>query len=451
MRISFLGAAGTVTGSKHLLTVGSKRVLVDCGLFQGLKALRLRNREPLPFDPKGLDAIVLTHGHLDHTGLLPVVVREGYEGPIYCTPPTADLVEILLADSARIQEEDARYANRKGFSRHDPALPLYTSEDARAVTPLLRPTGPGTDVDVGGMTLRFGLAGHILGAAWVRIEAGGRSVCFSGDLGRSDDLLIPAPEAPPAADVVVMESTYGGRDHPDSDPVGAVGGILAATAARGGVLMIPAFAVGRAQLMLLALARAQAAGMGRGVPVYLNSPMAIDVMSLYGRYEAYHRLTASAAREAFTRTTYVQTVDQSKALNERRGPLVVVAGAGMLVGGRILHHLKAFGPDDRNTLLLTGYQAPGTRGAALLGGARSMRIHGHDVPFRAGLETVDGLSAHGDRRDLLAWLAAAPSPPERVYLVHGEPDQAEAFASYAMDALGGDVQVARDRATYVLD
>ena len=447
MKLTFHGAAGTVTGSRHLVTLGTKRILVDCGLFQGLKALRQRNWAPLPFDPKGLDAVVLTHAHLDHSGFLPVLVRSGFDGPIYCTPPTADLVEILLADSGHLQEEDARYANRKGFSKHDPALPLYTVEDARAVYPRLRPVTPGRDVPVDGWTLRFGLAGHILGAAWARLSSGDRSVLFSGDLGRDHDLLIPAAEPPPEADVVVMESTYGGREHPPVEPVKALAEVLRRTASRGGVLMIPAFAVGRSQLILYALARIQDEGLAPSVPVYLNSPMAIDVTRLYRVHAAYHRLSDEAAADVFSRATYVQTVEASKKLNQRNGPMVLVAGAGMLTGGRILHHIKAFGGDDRNTLLLTGHQAEGTRGADLLAGRESVKIHGRHVRIRAEVRSLEGLSAHGDRKELLGWLSQAPSRPERVYLVHADPGQAEAFQGYATDALGWDVRVAQDGET----
>ncbi len=446
MNVTFLGAAGTVTGSRHLVTANGRRLLVDCGLLQGPKALRLRNWAPLGVDPQALDGVVLTHAHLDHTGYLPVLVREGFRGPIYCTPPTADLVQILLADSGHLQEEDARYANKKGYSRHHPAEPLYTVEDARAVTELLHPVEPGQDIDVDGWTLRFGLAGHILGATWVRITDGARSILFSGDIGRHHDLLMPAPEPPLDADVVVMESTYGGRVHPPVDPVEVLGQILKDTAARGGVLMVPAFAVGRAQLVLYALAQAQDRGLGRGVPMFLNSPMAIDVTRLYSKHDRYHRLDHEETAAVFARARYVQGVEESKELNRRNGPMVLVAGAGMLTGGRILHHIKAFGGDDRNTLLLTGHQAEGTRGADLLRGAPTVKIHGHMVPIRAEVRTLDGMSGHGDRDELTAWLSGIPRPPERVYLVHGDGDQAEALRTHLVDTLGWDARVAVDGA-----
>ncbi len=451
MNVSFFGAAGTVTGSRHLLTSGTKRVLVDCGLFQGLKALRLRNREELPFDPKSLDAVVLTHAHLDHSGFLPVLVREGYKGPIYCTEPTEELTRILLADSGHLQEEDARYANKKGHTRHSPALPLYTEEEARLVGPQLRPVPLDRSVEVDGTTLTFTTAGHILGAASVRIETSAGSVLFSGDLGRPDDLLIPPPEAPPVADFVVMESTYGGREHPIMHPEEALALVLRRTIRRGGILMIPAFAVGRAQLILYALSRIFAAGSVPRVPVYLNSPMAIDVKDLYLRFPSFHRLTKQAVAEAFRVAGYTRTVEESKALNARVGPLVLIAGAGMLSGGRIIHHLKAYGPDRRNTVLLTGYQAAGTRGASLLGGATHLRIHGHEVPIRAEVATMDGLSAHADQSELLDWLGAMPRAPRKVWLVHGEPGEADALRKAAERRLDLNVRVAEDHRTVVLD
>ncbi len=451
MRLSFLGAAGTVTGSRHLLVAGTKKILVDCGLFQGLKALRMRNREPLPFDPASLDAVVLTHAHLDHSGFLPVLVKQGFTGPIHCTEPTVDLVKILLADSGHLQEEDARYARKKGYSRHKKPEPLYTEEDARAVSPQLRPHPMDQDIDLGGVTLRYATAGHILGAASVRLSAEGGSVLFSGDLGRSDNLLIPAPVSPLQADWVVMESTYGGREHPIIHPVDALGMVLRRTVKRGGVLMIPAFAVGRSQLVLYVMSKIFASGAAPRVPVFLNSPMAIDVTKLYLKYDPYHRLSASEIQEAFSVAKYTRTVDQSKALNARVGPMVLIAGAGMLSGGRILHHLKAFAPDRRNTLVLTGHQAQGTRGADLLHGKPEVKIHGRKVPVKAEMAQMHGMSAHADQSELLDWVESSPEKPRRVFLVHGEAEQAEALRKAIEDRAGFRTDVALDGRTVVLD
>ena len=451
MRLSFLGAAGTVTGSRHLLVAGTKQVLVDCGLFQGLKALRLRNREPIPFDVASLDAVVLTHAHLDHTGFLPVLLKEGYTGPVYCTPPTADLTPILLADSGHLQEEDARWAAKRGYSRHAKPEPLYTEEEARDVTPRLRSVPMDTDVDLGGVTRRYTVAGHILGAASATLTADGGTVLFSGDLGRPDDLLIPAPQAPPAADWVVMESTYGGREHPLIHPVEALAMVLKRTVKRGGVLMIPAFSVGRAQLILYALSRAFATGVAPRVPVSLNSPMAIDVSRLYVTHDEYHRLSEEETVEAFAVAKYTRSVEESKALNRRNGPQVLLAGAGMLTGGRILHHLAAFAPDPRNTLLLTGHQAEGTRGADLLAGKPHVKIHGRSVPVRCEVATMDGLSAHADESELLDWLASVPGRPRRTFLVHGEPRASDALRQAVEGRMGLPVSVAEDRRTVVLE
>ncbi len=451
MRLSFLGAAGTVTGSRHLLVVGSKQILVDCGLFQGLKALRLRNREPLPFDARSLDAVVLTHAHLDHTGYLPALVKQGFRGPIHCTGPTADLTEILLSDAGHLQEEDARYARKKGFSRHPHPEPLYTEADAREVVPLLRPHPLHEDVDLGGVTLRYTQAGHILGAASARIEADGGSVLFSGDLGRPEDLLIPAPEPPPEADWVVMESTYGGTEHPLIDPVDALTLVLKRTLRRGGVLMIPSFAVGRAQLVIYALWRIFSSGGATRVPVFLDSPMAIDVTELYLKHDPYHRLTAQECARAFTVADYTRSVGESKRVGSRMGPMVIIAGAGMLTGGRILHHLRTFAPDRRNTLLLTGHQAEGTRGADLLRRKPHVKIHGRNVTVRAEVGTVPGLSAHADRSELLDWIEGMPRPPRRIHLVHGEPHEAEALRKETEHRLGIDVEVAQDGRTVALD
>lgn len=447
MHVTFLGAAGTVTGSKHLVEAAGTRVLVDCGLFQGVKVLRRRNWAPPPLEARSLDAVLLTHAHIDHTGYLPVLVREGFKGPIYATPPTADLCEILLPDSGRLQEEDAEYANRKGFSRHRPALPLYTEGDALRVLPLFEPIELGGEVAVGGVDVRATAAGHILGAASLRVKAEGVRVLFSGDLGRRDDPLMPAPAAPQASDTIVMESTYGDRLHENGDPVSSLAAVLRRTVDRGGRLLVPSFAVGRAQLVLYCVEEAFRRGEAPRVPVFVNSPMATDVSKLYVKHAEAHRLSRDACAKMFSRVTFVQSVEESKALVRRKDPTVVISASGMLTGGRVLHHLRAVAPDPASTILLVGYQAPGTRGAALLGGARRIKVHGAYVDVRCEVASLDLFSAHADRDGLLDWLSAAPEPPGEVLLVHGEPVAADALRLAIEERLGWPARAAEDRET----
>lgn len=419
--VTFLGGAGTVTGSRFLVEAGGARILVDCGLYQGLKQLRLRNWAPLPFDASTLDAVVLTHAHVDHSGFLPVLVREGFRGPIHVTAATADLCGILLPDSGHIQEEDALFANRHGFSKHKPALPLYDEEAARAVLPLLRAVSPGQDVIVGGATIRFRRAGHILGAASVLVEADGKRVLFSGDLGQKDDPICVAPDSPPAVDVIVMESTYGDRLHERVDGVELLARLVRDVATSGGTLLVPAFAVGRVQNLLLWLDRVFADGRAPRIPVVVDSPMATSVTELYARYHDEHRLTHADCRRIFGAARFVRKVEESKGLAFERGPMVLISASGMLTGGRVLHHFKRVAPDPKSIVLLPGFMAPGTRGDALLAGVREIKMHGAYVQVRARIEHVDSFSAHADRNGLLDWLGAAEQRPGRLVLVHGEP------------------------------
>lgn len=436
MKITFLGAAGTVTGSRHLIETDQLKLLVDCGLFQGVKVLRRRNWAPLPVDPASLDAVLLTHAHIDHSGYLPALVRDGFKGPIYASAPTIDLCGILLPDSGRLQEEDAAYANRKGFSRHRPALPLYTEADAERVLPRFQRLDLQSPVDLDGLRVDARQAGHILGACSYRLESAGASALFSGDLGRRTDPIMPPPAAPPAADRFVMESTYGDRLHEPGDPIAAVGDVLRRTAERGGTLLVPAFAVGRSQLLLYCVVEAFRRGLAPRVPVYMNSPMATDVSELYVRHAAWHRLSREQVVSMFREVTFVREVEDSKALVRRRGPMVVISASGMLSGGRVLHHLKAVGPDPASTVLLVGYQAVGTRGAALEAGAEKVKVHGSYVPIRCEVASLGMFSAHADREELLAWLAGAPSPPAEVCLVHGEPGSADALRARIEERLG---------------
>ena len=442
LQLTFLGASGTVTGSRYLLESDSRRILVDCGLFQGLKRLRERNWQPFPVEPKLLDAVVLTHAHLDHTGFLPALVRAGYQGPVFCTEATRQLLEILLLDSARLQEEEAQFANRHGFSKHSPALPLYIEEDARRALKLLRPVAWSARTGIApGVTASLSPAGHILGAASVLVTSGSGSALFSGDLGRTDDLLIRAPAPPPAADWVVVESTYGDRRHAALDAESELLAAIAPALKRGGVVVVPAFAVGRAQLLLHLIARLKGRGAIPDVPVFLNSPMATDVRHLYHEHPDEHRLTREECDAMCSVARIVNSVEESKDLNTRSGPMIIVAGSGMATGGRVVHHLKAFASDARNLILLTGFQAPGTRGAALVGGAETIKIHGEWIPVRAEVVQLRGTSSHADWPQILAWMQSAPKTPEKIFVTHGEPAAADALRQHLRREIAADVMV----------
>jgi metallo-beta-lactamase family protein len=427
-RLRFLGANATVTGSRHLLEAGGSRVLVDCGLFQGYKPLRLRNWAPLPVPAAQVDAVVLTHAHLDHSGYLPRLAKSGFRGPVWCTEATRDLCALLLPDSGRLLEEEAGYANRTGSSKHHPALPLYDEDDARASLKLLRAVPFDTEfAPAPGLRARFRPQGHILGAAAVHMAWDGGSALFSGDVGRPHDPVMVAPAAPLACDWLVVESTYGDRLHPPAPAREELAAALRRVLARKGVAVIPAFAVGRAQTLLHLIAQLIADGEVPAVPVYLNSPMATDVTALYRTHRAQHRLDDAALDAMRSITRLVRSVDESKHLNRRHGPMIIVSASGMATGGRVLHHLVAFAPDPRNAILLSGFQAGGTRGAALAAGARSIRIFGADVPVGAEVVQLSASSAHADADELVAWLRAIPSPPRGVFVTHGEPGASDAL------------------------
>ncbi|HLB31759.1 MAG TPA: MBL fold metallo-hydrolase, partial [Gammaproteobacteria bacterium] len=406
MEISFLGAAGTVTGSKYLVTSGSTRILVDCGLFQGFKQLRLRNWAPLPCDPKKIDAVILTHAHIDHSGYLPLLVKNGFSGRVYCSHATRDLCAILLPDSGHLQEEDAAYANRRGFSKHKPALPLYTEQDAEDCLRQFAPVAYERDIDLGnGLSFRLSLAGHILGAALVTLRNAESSILFSGDLGRQHDLLIAPPAVIRRADYLVIESTYGNRRHDPRDPQEMLAEVFNRTFRRGGVVVVPAFAVGRAQALMYYIHLLKSARAIPDVPVFLNSPMAIDVTRVFHNHRGEHRLTPVQCDGMCGAARYVNSVEESKSLNTRTMPMILISASGMATGGRVLHHLKTFAPDARNTILFTGFQAGGTRGAAMLNGAEAVKIHGEYVPVRAEVVNIHNLSAHADYAEIMDWLA----------------------------------------------
>ena len=428
MKLTFLGATGTVTGSKYLLEVGRLRILVDCGLFQGLKQLRLKNWAKLPIDPASVDVVILTHAHIDHTGYLPLFVRNGFVGKVYCTYGTRDLCEILLPDSAHLQEEEAKFANKYGFSKHQPALPLYTRDDALNALSLLSPVDFEQEVDLGdGVTFTMTPNGHILGSAFVRISDGKKSIVFSGDIGRPQHLLMNAPTPIKQADYLVLESTYGDRTHDKTDPKIKLAETINRTISRGGKLIVPVFAVGRAQEILYAIHLLKNEGKIADVPVYLNSPMAIDATQIFVRHSGEHRLSRAEC-EAMCRTArMVNTVEQSKALNENPHPMIILAASGMASGGRVVHHIEAFAPNPQNTILFVGFQAAGTRGAAMVEGASSVKIHGEYVPINAEVAFISNMSAHGDYLEILDWLRGFESAPKRTFITHGEPIAADAM------------------------
>lgn len=442
VHLSFFGAAGTVTGSRYLLEANARRVLVECGLFQGPKWLRQRNWAPLPFDPRAIDAVVLTHAHIDHSGFLPALVRRGFAGRVFCSEGTFDLCKILLPDSAFLQEEDARFANRHGFSKHQPALPLYTREDAHAALQLFCPIKVDTAVEItAGISARLRPAGHILGACFARIDVNDVSVTFSGDLGRSNDPILRPPAVADASDYIVCESTYGDEMHPVVDREDELQRVLAPAIARGAVIVIPAFAVGRAQTLLLQIARLKAAKRLQDVPVFLDSPMAIDASALYHRYMHGHRLDDAECRMMCRAPLLVNTAEQSKALDKRQGPIIILSASGMATGGRVVHHLKRFLPMSNNLVVLAGFQAPGTRGASLAAGASHLRIHGENIPVRAQVVQLKSASSHADAKELLHWLAGFPSVPRKVFITHGEPSASEALRQRVQSELGWSASV----------
>jgi metallo-beta-lactamase family protein len=450
--LTFLGAARTVTGSKHLLQVGDRRLLVDCGMFQGLKALRERNWQALPLKASSVDAVVLTHAHLDHCGYLPRLVSQGYAGRVFCTPGTAELARIVLADAARIQEEDAERANRRHYTKHSPALPLFTTKDADRAMALLQPVGYNRPVPVmPGVEVEFVNAGHLLGSAYarVRLQSEGKTVLFGGDLGRYDRPVMPDPDPVDQADVLLLESTYGNRVHEPDDDGSRMARIINETYERRGKLIIPAFALGRIEEVIYWISRLEDEKRIPVLPVYVDSPMAKAVLEIY--QDRLHELDAAVTgslnhrRErniikvcAFCtdQMKVIATVPESRAIQESKEPAIIVSSSGMATGGRVLHHLVHSLPDERNTVLFVGYQAAGTRGRKMLDGDQFSRIHGADIPVKARIESVDSMSAHADSNEIMRWLRNFSTPPGLTCLVHGEPEPMDALKARIERELG---------------
>ena len=459
LTLTCLGAARTVTGSKHLLNIAGRRLLVDCGMFQGDRALRERNWQPLPVRPETIDAVVVTHAHLDHCGLLPRLVSQGFKGRIFCTPATAELSRLVLADAAKIQEEDAERANRKGYTRHQPALPLFTSEDADRAMARLQPVGYERPVPVlPGVTVEFLNAGHLLGSSYARlvIASSGKTLLFGGDLGRYDRPILPDPTPIASADVLLVESTYGNRRHAPDDDGAALARIVTDAADRKGKVIIPAFALGRVEELLYWIDRLEDRRQIPRLSVFVDSPMAASALATYrsrlseldpeireqavaangGRAGAERRLCAFTT----AKLQVVTSIAESRELQESSGPAIVISSSGMATGGRVLHHLFRGLPDARNTVLFSGYQSPGTRGRALRDGATTVRIHGQDVPVRARVEVLDSMSAHADSAEIMRWLGGFTKAPGLTCLVHGEPEPMDALKAQIERDLGWTVR-----------
>jgi metallo-beta-lactamase family protein len=448
VRVKFLGAAKTVTGSRFLLDIGDFRVLFDCGLFQGLKELRLRNWEPCPVEASSIHAVVISHGHIDHTGFLPRLVKEGFQGPIYCTKPTADLLELLLLDSAKLQEEEALYARSKGYSRHSHPEPLYYTSDAQQVFPMVKKFDYGVEVPLHErVSIKFHAAGHMLGAAitemFIKGDRQQKTIVFSGDLGRNSDALLPSPVRIKQADVLFIESTYGHKDNSPGDPAEELGRIVRQTFSNGGVLVIPAFAVGRTQTLLYHFHDLMERDLIPDVPVYVDSPMATSATYLYYRHPTYH--SAVFNRTEFARhletnlMVFVKTAQHSKALNDIKTNAIIISSSGMMTGGRILHHLYHRLRNPQDTLLVAGYQAEGTRGRDLVDGKPTIRIFGEEVPVNCHIANMSAFSGHADRSELFQWMSGFEEKPKITFTVHGENPGMHEYAEEIRTRLGWNV------------
>jgi metallo-beta-lactamase family protein len=437
MKLQFLGAADGVTGSRHLLDAVGARILLDCGLFQGIKAHRLRNWQPLAVPPASINAVVLSHAHIDHSGWLPVLVRDGFRGPVYASPATCDVAALMLLDSAHLQEEDARRANRGGWSKHQPARPLYTVTDAKRAIERLVALPVGRTARVGDALVELIPSGHLLGASAVSVRAGGQRLVYSGDVGRDDDPLMPPPAMPGDADIVLVESTYGNRTHPVEDAEARLGEVIRATAARGGSVLIPTFAVGRAQTLLLYLQNLRKRGaIPPSLPILLDSPMAQHATLLYQQHRKLLRVPARTVAGLTDGVRIISTSQQSKASLRLHYPRVILSASGMATGGRVLHHLAAMAGDARNHILFPGFQVAGTRGSHLVAGATEVKIFGQYLPVRATVTHLRSLSAHADANGLMHWLSGFTRPPRHVFVVHGEPEASDALRLRIVDTLG---------------
>lgn len=437
MKIKFLGGAGTVTGSKYLLSINDKKILVDCGLFQGVKNLREKNWQEFPVDITSIDVLLLTHAHIDHSGYIPALTKAGFKGKVYSSSATFDLCKVLLPDSGYLQEEDARYANYKKFSKHKPALPLYTEADARQSLAAFNPISMNQVIEIEtGITATFTPVGHILGACAIKISAKGKSITFSGDVGRQDDLVMYPPKALSETDYLVVESTYGDRKHEDIDALQFFEDIINSTSQRGGIVLIPSFAVGRTQINLHIIQLLKDQKRIPDLPVYLNSPMAISATEIFCKHNEEHKLSKQQCQIMDQNTHYVRTPEESIALNASRYPSVIISASGMASGGRVLHHLKSLIPHHQHSIVFIGFQAPGTRGDALINGASEIKIHGQYYPVKAEIHHSGSLSAHGDYSEIIAWLKQSDIHPKQVFVTHGERSASDSMRIKLKDTFG---------------
>ena len=437
LNIQFLGGAGTVTGSKYLVTYGTKKIMVDCGMFQGLKNLRLLNRTPLPVDASEIDAVILTHAHLDHTGHLPLLVKEGFKGNIYCSEPTRELTEIILRDTAKIQEEDAERANHGGYSKHKPALPLYDSVDAEKTFQYFKvePLHQWIQIDPQ-LKFRFQLSGHILGSVFIELDCDEKRIVFSGDLGRHRPLTLNPPAQIERADYLLIESTYGDRKHSSENVFDRLGSIIRNTVASGGQILIPCFSVGRTQDILHVIAKLKASNSIPEIPIYLDSPMSIRTTKVFDRFPEWHKLGPADLDDLEKGVTLVSDGEHSKKIQKDQHPAIIIAGSGMMTGGRILAHAQEKIQNPKNTFVMVGFQAAGTLGRFLIEGSDELKIFGEYVKVHAKVEVIASLSAHADQSEIIDWLRGFKSPPQRTFIVHGEPHSADALRVRIKDSLG---------------
>lgn len=425
MELLFLGATRTVTGSKYLVTVNKEKILIDCGLYQGYKELRARNWHKLPVEAKDLDAIILTHAHIDHSGYIPLIVKNGYTGKIYCTRATRDLCAILLPDCGYLEEEDARRANKYGYSKHKPALPLYTRQEAIQSLEQFITVDYETKFQVlDEVSVKLHPAGHILGSAFVHLEHNDKSIIFTGDMGRPHHPIMKPPAILSAADYLVLESTYGDRLHEHVNPLDQLADVINSTVAKQGSVIIPAFAVGRTQDVLYYLYELKRQKRIPNVPIFLDSPMAQDASDLLIKYSNEHHLSPEQCKKICNVAKYVTSPEESKSLATIKEPVIIISASGMATGGRILHHLKNYLIHEQNTILFTGYQAPGTRGDLLVRGASEIRIYGEVVPVHAKVQLMQNMSAHSDYQEMLAWLKHIKQRPRKIFLTHGDLESA---------------------------